>query len=590
TNGGDTATITAQLPVTVGAVADTPSLSAGTLDAQPGATTDFPVAAALADLDGSESLTVTISGLPSGAVLSAGQLGAGGVWTLSQGDLAGLKVTLPSGIRGDFPLETTATATESSNGDAATATVPFNLSVDRDMSITFSHAILPDGTQNLADSYVVGEGTSSTQTITGATMDIVGVAPSANVSVTYDAQGNPDIRLNSAWGSVRNIRVEDDQPRNVKVTNFVDAEVLLGDGGPSSVSVTDAKDGRIVTGDGNDTINVRALSDTIGGAANNQWIVSSGAGDDVITIQAASNGRTLPQVDAGAGDDTVQITGNSVDQVLGGSGNDRISTDAGNDAIDGGAGDDILDGGAGNDTLLGGAGRDTLIGGTGNDTLNGGADVDTASYAAATSAVTVNLATTAAQNTGGGGTDTLNSIENVTGSNFNDTLTGNSGDNRLEGGAGNDTLSGALGDDVLDGGAGTDTASYASATSAVAVSLAITGAQNTGGAGIDTLIGIENLTGSGFDDALTGDAGNNALRGGAGNDALIGGAGNDTLDGGSGTDTASYASAASAVAVSLATTSAQNTGGAGTDTLTGGAGADTFVFAASALTDAQAVI
>ena len=61
-------------------------------------------------------------------------------------------------------------------------------------------------------------------------------------------------------------------------------------------------------------------------------------------------------------------------------------------------------------------------------------------------------------------------------------------------------------------------------------------AQNTIGSGTDTLVNIENLTGSGFDDSLTGDAGANVLAGLAGNDRLIGGAGNDTLIGGPGAD------------------------------------------------------
>ena len=73
------------------------------------------------------------------------------------------------------------------------------------------------------------------------------------------------------------------------------------------------------------------------------------------------------------------------------------------------------------------------------------------------------------------------------------------------------------------------------------VSLALQGsAQDTGGAGNDTLTNIENLTGSGHNDTLTGDAGANILAGGAGDDTLSGGAGNDTLDGGDGTDTAHY--------------------------------------------------
>ena len=67
------------------------------------------------------------------------------------------------------------------------------------------------------------------------------------------------------------------------------------------------------------------------------------------------------------------------------------------------------------------------------------------------------------------------------------------------------------------------------------VSLALQGAaQDTGGAGSDTLTSIENLTGSAFDDTLTGDGNANILSGLAGDDTLNGGAGNDTLDGGDG--------------------------------------------------------
>jgi Ca2+-binding RTX toxin-like protein len=165
--------------------------------------------------------------------------------------------------------------------------------------------------------------------------------------------------------------------------------------------------------------------------------------------------------------------------------------------------------------------------------------------------------------------DTLISIENLIGSSFNDALTGNTGGNLLQGGLGNDTLNGGLGNDTLDGGTGTDTASYAGATAGVTVTLASSAAQNTVNAGLDTLISIENLIGSSFNDVLTGSTGANLLQGGLGNDTLNGGLGNDTLDGGTGTDTASYAGATAGVTVTLATPGvAQNTINAGTDTLT----------------------
>ncbi|WP_460057557.1 retention module-containing protein [Pseudomonas sp. S2_D06] len=128
----------------------------------------------------------------------------------------------------------------------------------------------------------------------------------------------------------------------------------------------------------------------------------------------------------------------------------------------------------------------------------------------------------------------------------NDVLTAGSGNNELHGGAGNDLLFSGQGNDILDGGTGIDTASYAHASAGVTVDLSLLTAQNTLGAGSDTLTGIENLTGSNFNDTLTGGntnnvinggLGNDILNGGGGDDLLIGGLGNNTLTGGAGTDT-----------------------------------------------------
>ncbi|MGZ6015715.1 MAG: S8 family serine peptidase, partial [Phenylobacterium sp.] len=117
--------------------------------------------------------------------------------------------------------------------------------------------------------------------------------------------------------------------------------------------------------------------------------------------------------------------------------------------------------------------------------------------------------------------------DDIVGSDRDDTLTGFFGPDILEGKGGNDTL---------DGGASSDTASYESAPTGVNVDLSITGPQNTVGAGIDTLISIENLAGSAYGDVLHGDDRDNALFGNGGDDYLIGGLGSDMLQGGAGND------------------------------------------------------
>jgi Ca2+-binding RTX toxin-like protein len=405
----------------------------------------------------------------------------------------------------------------------------------------------------------------------------------------------------------------------------------------------------LVGGDGNDDLNGGAGTDTVDysketGAAG-VFVNFTGA-----TYDAANGGTVGPyQVEDTFGSvDSLSsiehiITGAGDDTILGSAAAETFETGAGNDFIRGGGGGDTLVGGLGNDTysgvlpgdtiielanggidqintsdaafslngftnvenlrgllttgqslsgnafdnkIIGGTGNDTLDGGAGNDKLDGGAGLDTASYAASAAAVTVSLALATAQNTAAAGTDTLVNIENLLGSAYNDVLTGNAGANRLNGAGGNDTLNGSggddtldggAGDDSLDGGAGLDTASYAASAAAVTVSLALTTAQNTGAAGMDTLVNMENLFGSAYNDVLTGNAGANQLNGASGNDTLSGsggddvldgGAGDDSIDGGAGMDVASYAGAAGGVTINLGTASAQNSGGAGVDTLT----------------------
>jgi Ca2+-binding RTX toxin-like protein len=131
------------------------------------------------------------------------------------------------------------------------------------------------------------------------------------------------------------------------------------------------------------------------------------------------------------------------------SGDDGLQGTTGSDTLNGLDGSDLLYGDAGDDALNGGNGIDDLEGGAGNDTLDGGADFDFASYVVATSAVTVSLAVSGPQNTGGGGTDTLIAIEGLIGSDFNDTLTGDGGNNILDGGGGRDVLHGASGNDIV---------------------------------------------------------------------------------------------------------------------------------------------
>ena len=155
------------------------------------------------------------------------------------------------------------------------------------------------------------------------------------------------------------------------------------------------------------------------------------------------------------------------------------------------------------------------------------------------------------------GNDSLNGTpddDDIYGFEGHDILRGFDGNDTLIGGDGEDFLSGGMGDDILDGGNGFDRAAYATgALAGVTVDLNIVGvAQDTGSQGFDTLIGIEHVSGTGFDDVLTGDGGDNwiwggsgatgddILNGGGGDDLVQVGTGNHIANGGTGTDTLSF--------------------------------------------------
>ncbi|MEQ9693680.1 calcium-binding protein [Shimia sp. SDUM112013] len=209
----------------------------------------------------------------------------------------------------------------------------------------------------------------------------------------------------------------------------------------------------------------------------------------------------------------------------------------------------------------------------------------------------------------------------ITGSSADDRILGTDRADTIEGLAGNDTLQGGMGEDLLDGGDGIDLIRYAFSTAPVQIDLrdnSLFGGSAEG----DSVISIERVRGSDFDDMLLGDNAENQLIGGAGDDTLQGrdgrdkldgGGGRDSLDGGLGPDWLSYYASNAGVTINLATGQASGGdaegdvflnfenlrgsqhddrltgdsgdnrmfGAEGADTLTGGVGIDWLTYATS---------
>ncbi len=400
----------------------------------------------------------------------------------------------------------------------------------------------------------------------------VSVNLSTNTGLYGDAAGDTYAGMDGIYGSAGN-----DTLIGYAQYNFTGADTytnaIYGGAGNDYISGVGGYDS-LYGGTGNDTI--------IAGTAGHDYI-DGGTGVDSVDFSASTAGVS---VDLGAG------TGAG-----GYAANDTILNI---EVVQGSAYADSLTAGAANETLYGGAGNDTLISSAGGyDSLDGGAGVDSVSFAGSTAGVTVNLATNV--NLGGSAVgDTLTSIEQLTGSAYNDSLTANATAETISGGAGNDTIaSGPTGGDNLDGGTGTDLADFSGSSGAVTVTLNTT--LNYGGSAQgDTLANFEQLMGSAFNDSLTANAANETLYGGAGNDTVVasaaghdsldGGAGNDTfiassaggdtLSGGTGEDMANFSGTSGPVNVNLATGSATLTGGAadslsGIEDVTGTSGNDT---------------
>jgi Ca2+-binding RTX toxin-like protein len=240
--------------------------------------------------------------------------------------------------------------------------------------------------------------------------------------------------------------------------------------------------------------------------------VEGGSGNDLLYgggTERSASGELYEVFRGNAGNDT--INGAGPDTVQSAAGNDRVhygnspaavivnlgttSRVVGNDTVPAGAARDgfgftdtlarvnQIEGSPFSDTLIGGGDGHRLIGGAGNDTLIGAAGGVEASYENSPNAVILNLDSSTVSD-GEGGTDTLQNIADLRGSDFGDFLIGNGADNRLAGGPGADTL---------DGGAGTDTARFSGNRAAYQVASTEAGVTVTGPDGTDALRNIERL-------------------------------------------------------------------------------------------------
>jgi hypothetical protein len=226
-----------------------------------------------------------------------------------------------------------------------------------------------------------------------------------------------------------------------------------------------------------------------------------------------------------SGTSQVTVTGNAVEQLLGGAGNDTFKFNA-NDV-----------------KLANGQGR-----------INGGGGINTLDYTLYTTPVTVNLALGSATGLASG-IGKVTNIQRVLGGSGNDSLTGSSVNEYFNGGSGDDAyyFAAGWGGDTLEDPSGNDTIDFAGASNDLIFTIASTGLQAGDGANTLTVNGniIEHLVGG---------LGNDTFRFAADGVKLAGG--NGQIDGGAGSNTLDYSAyTTTPVSVNLAAHTATGTAG-----------------------------
>ncbi len=254
-------------------------------------TVGLDIISQLADLDGSEALSIKISNLPAGGVLSAGTANGDGTWTLAPADLAGLKVTAT--VTAGFTVHIDATATETS-GAKATAVANIDVVLSPDANVIFGGA---------GDDRITG-GSGNDKLYGGSGNDTI-FGHGGNDSI-YGGKGND-------------------------VISGGDGDNLLRGDSDDDLFYADAGNDTIIGGTGFDTVDYSAAMSAITVDLSKKTIAGVTTGNDTVSGIEKVIGTGLADTFKGASADDI---------ISGGGGDDWIRGIAGDDILSGGSGDD----------------------------------------------------------------------------------------------------------------------------------------------------------------------------------------------------------------------------------------------------------
>jgi len=413
------------LSVNVGSVSDIPVIAVSDVAGAEDNTISLTIAANM-PAGTSETLdNISLSGVPDGAVLSAGTDNGDGTWSVSAADLAGLSLTPPVNYSGVISLTVTAVSS-----DGGTAISTFNAAVTPVADVPVLQVSDVVVTLETPPGEVI-DGTPSADEIFGTMGDDVIDGGSGHDVIYGDSE---PVLEDEGKGGGKNYGKDDDDKDDGKgygkdddakgddekgggygdddegdesggdvpettepviIALDVDAALSDIDGSEAlSIEISNVPDGGVLSlgtdnGDGtwsllagdlsnldDLTLTLPAGSDAtdfeLGVSASSTELESGETATTSAVIDVTFEGGTTAggddYIDGGAGSDEI-YGGGGDDTIIGGTGSDQLYGEAGDDTITGDQGADYIDGGAGDDILEGGAGADEFVfhAGDGND-------------------------------------------------------------------------------------------------------------------------------------------------------------------------------------------------------------------------------
>ncbi|ELV8626614.1 cadherin-like domain-containing protein, partial [Vibrio cidicii] len=313
--------------------------------------TEIPLSeikASLNDNDGSETLSIVLTGIPNGATISDGTnsvtITDNQSVHVTNWSLNSLVVTPPAGSHEDFTIKVIATSTEKANNDKAESTVDIHVIV-HEQSPTVTQSDFVSGNEDqLISGNVLTNDSDADDVLSVVTISVNGQEYSAGNAIEL-TEGKLTVNANGSFTFEPTEHWSGDVPDIQYTTNTGKTDTL-------TIEVKAVADAPNVTAIFGDTVTSNiTISDAL-----LQKIITAGSGTTFAESESKELGVTINGV----------FVANETYRSATGDGNNNLIVGSNSLAGDKLIGDSLTSSGFGNDVFVGKQGDDNFVGGTGS--------------------------------------------------------------------------------------------------------------------------------------------------------------------------------------------------------------------------------